>query len=672
MFVLIPLFPLVGAAVNGLLGVRFFSRRAVGAMAVGAAGLGFAAAVAAFAGLLRAADPVSVRTLFTWIPASLVRTASGGTRLAPARPGLPLRLPGRGHDARRHRRGPPDPHLLPRLHGARQELRPFLLLSQPLHRSPCSSSSSGPTWASCSSAGRAWGFAPISSSASGSPRTRPPTPAGRPSSPTGSATSVSCSARASSFTPWGRSISAAIAAAVEAGTLAKGTATAAALLLFLGATGKSAQIPLYTWLPDAMEGPTPVSALIHAATMVTAGVYMVARLHTLFTFSGTALTVVALTGAFTAVYAATMGLVQTDIKRVLAYSTISQIGFMFIGLGVGAYAAGIFHLMTHAFFKSLLFLAAGSVIHALSGEQDMRRMGGLRTRIPRTYRVFLVGALAISGIPGLSGFFSKDEILASAFASGNYLVWALGLAGAAMTAFYMFRLIFLTFEGEARSSDEAARHLHESPPVMLVPLEILAVLADRRRVRRPAPRPRRRGLVRPLPRAERGAPRASPARGDGGPPHGPLGRRRRRRDRRRPGGLRQAEGRAGPPLRREVPRPLPARFQEILRRRGLRKDLRGRRPRARPHRGLDRPASHRRRGRRRRARASAGSRAGPSPSTRGSSTARSTASAKPTSPSRPACAACRPAASTTTPWPSCWASSSSSPSPSPSFKPWRR
>jgi NADH-quinone oxidoreductase subunit L len=226
-----------------------------------------------------------------------------------------------------------------------------------------------------------------------------------------------------------------------------------------------------------MEGPTPVSALIHAATMVTAGVYMVARLHALFSFSGTALTVVALTGAFTAVYAATMAFVQTDIKRVLAYSTISQIGYMFMGLGVGAYAAGIFHLMTHAFFKSLLFLAAGSVIHALSGEQDMRKMGGLRVRISRTYRVFLVGALAISGIPGLSGFFSKDEILASAYASGHYLVWGLGLAGAAMTAFYMFRLIFLTFHGEERLSPEAGHHLHESPPVMLVPLQILAVLA---------------------------------------------------------------------------------------------------------------------------------------------------------------------------------------------------
>jgi NADH-quinone oxidoreductase subunit L len=268
-----------------------------------------------------------------------------------------------------------------------------------------------------------------------------------------------------------------IAENVEAGALSPGLATAAALLLFLGATGKSAQIPLYTWLPDAMEGPTPVSALIHAATMVTAGVYMVARMHVLFEFSGTALTVVAVVGALTAVYAATMGFVQTDIKRVLAYSTISQIGYMFIGLGVGAFSAGVFHLMTHAFFKSLLFLASGSVIHALSGEQDMRRMGGLRGRIPRTYRVFLVGALAIAGIPGLSGFFSKDEILASAFGSGHYLVWGLGILGAGMTAFYMFRLIFMTFYGKEKVEPEALHHLHESPNVMLRPLEILALLS---------------------------------------------------------------------------------------------------------------------------------------------------------------------------------------------------
>jgi NADH-quinone oxidoreductase subunit L len=226
-----------------------------------------------------------------------------------------------------------------------------------------------------------------------------------------------------------------------------------------------------------MEGPTPVSALIHAATMVTAGVYMVARMHALFELSGTALTVVGLIGVLTAVYAATMALVQNDIKRVLAYSTISQIGYMFVGLGVGAFSAGIFHLVTHAFFKSLLFLAAGSVIHALSGEQDMRKMGGLKAHLPRTRLVFVVGALAIAGVPGLSGFFSKDEILSSAFASGHYAVWALGLAGAGLTAFYMFRLIFLTFDGRERFEPEVRRHLHESPRVMLVPLQILAALA---------------------------------------------------------------------------------------------------------------------------------------------------------------------------------------------------
>jgi len=261
------------------------------------------------------------------------------------------------------------------------------------------------------------------------------------------------------------------------GALSKGTATAAALLLFLGAVGKSAQIPLYTWLPDAMEGPTPVSALIHAATMVTAGVYMVARLNALYSFSGTALTVVGFIGALTAVYAATMALVQHDIKRVLAYSTISQIGYMFLGLGVGAFSAGIFHLMTHAFFKSLLFLAAGSVIHALEGEQDLRRMGGLRRRLPWTYRVFLIGALAIAGFPGLAGFFSKDEILAAAFGTGHYAVWALGLAGAGLTAFYMFRLIFRAFYGPETSGPGAERPVHESPPVMLRPLRVLAGLS---------------------------------------------------------------------------------------------------------------------------------------------------------------------------------------------------
>ncbi len=259
--------------------------------------------------------------------------------------------------------------------------------------------------------------------------------------------------------------------------LTVGTATAISLLLFMGACGKSAQLPLHTWLPDAMEGPTPVSALIHAATMVTAGVYMVARAHALFERSGVALDVVAWVGVATAVFAATIGLAQTDIKRVLAYSTVSQLGYMFVGVGVGAYAAGIYHLVTHAFFKALLFLGAGSVIHALSGEQDLRRMGGLWRALPRTRDTMLVATVAISGIPPFSGFFSKDEILAGAFFAHRYAIFALGLVGSALTAFYMWRLVFLTFFGGTRVTPEAAHHLHESPPVMTVPLWILAVLA---------------------------------------------------------------------------------------------------------------------------------------------------------------------------------------------------
>jgi len=275
----------------------------------------------------------------------------------------------------------------------------------------------------------------------------------------------------------GRSSFAAINAAPGSGLLGPGLVTLIAILLFVGATGKSAQIPLYVWLPAGLEGPTPVSALIHAATMVTAGVYMVCRLSGLFTASPTAASVVAWVGAITAVYAATMALVQHDIKRVLAYSTISQIGYMFVGCGVGAYAAGMFHLLTHAFFKSLLFLAAGSVIHALGGEQDMRRMGGLRKRLPVTFPVFLVGALAISGIPFLSGFFSKDAILTGAFAGGHYAVYALGLAAAVMTAFYMFRLVYVTFYGAERTSLAPGAHIHESPRAMTVPLVILALLS---------------------------------------------------------------------------------------------------------------------------------------------------------------------------------------------------
>src|SRR5574341_1093571 len=226
--------------------------------------------------------------------------------------------------------------------------------------------------------------------------------------------------------------------------------TLIALLLFVGATGKSAQLPLYVWLPDAMEGPTPVSALIHAATMVTAGVFMVARCAPIFTLSPTAMTVVAVVGGLTAVFAATIGLVQTDIKRIIAYSTISQLGYMFLGLGVGAYAAGIFHLMTHAFFKALLFLGAGSVIHALAGEQDLRGMGGLRRSLRVTAGCFLVGALANAGIIPFAGFWSKDEILLAAYASGHRLLWIVGALTAAGTGFYMFRLYFLAFEGESR------------------------------------------------------------------------------------------------------------------------------------------------------------------------------------------------------------------------------
>ena len=253
--------------------------------------------------------------------------------------------------------------------------------------------------------------------------------------------------------------------------------TAATLLLFLGATGKSAQIPLYTWLPDAMEGPTPVSALIHAATMVTAGVYMVARCHVLFLLAPVSLETVAIVGAATAVFAATIGLVQNDIKRVLAYSTVSQLGYMFFACGVGAFGAGVFHLMTHAFFKALLFLGAGSVIHALSGEQDLRRMGGLSRRLPWTHLTMLAGTIAIAGVPPFAGFFSKDEILSDAFASGHLVLWMLGLTGAVLTGFYMLRLYLLAFRGASRVTPEAEHHLHESPPSMVAPLVLLAVLS---------------------------------------------------------------------------------------------------------------------------------------------------------------------------------------------------
>jgi len=249
------------------------------------------------------------------------------------------------------------------------------------------------------------------------------------------------------------------------------------LLLFLGATGKSAQIPLYVWLPDAMEGPTPVSALIHAATMVTAGVYMVARCHVLYEHAPGIMLLVAIIGALTALLAASIALVQNDIKRVLAYSTISQLGYMFLACGVGAFGAAIFHLMTHAFFKALLFLGSGSVIHAMNGEQDMRRMGGLKERLPTTYRTFWIGTLAIAGIPPLAGFFSKDEILLNTYVNGHIALWAVAAITALMTAFYMGRLMYKTFYGEFRGDEETKHHLHESPETMLVPLRVLALLS---------------------------------------------------------------------------------------------------------------------------------------------------------------------------------------------------
>ncbi len=252
--------------------------------------------------------------------------------------------------------------------------------------------------------------------------------------------------------------------------------TVITLLLFMGATGKSAQLPLYVWLPDAMEGPTPVSALIHAATMVTAGVYMVARCHALYDLAPLSANVVATVGALTALFSASIGMTQYDIKRVLAYSTISQLGYMFLAVGLGAYVAGIFHLMTHAFFKALLFLGAGSVMHALANETDIRKMGGLKDKIPITHWTFLIGTLAIAGAPPLSGFISKDEILLSAF-EGNKVLWAIAWITAGMTAFYMFRLYYRTFWGQSRVPQEVEHHVHEAPPSMTIPLVVLAIFS---------------------------------------------------------------------------------------------------------------------------------------------------------------------------------------------------
>ena len=262
----------------------------------------------------------------------------------------------------------------------------------------------------------------------------------------------------------------------KAGSASTGTITAIALLLFVGAMGKSAQIPLYTWLPDAMAGPTPVSALIHAATMVTAGIYMVVRSNIFYSISDTASEFVAIVGALTALFAATIGLLQTDIKKVLAYSTVSQLGLMFLALGVGAYSSAVYHVTTHAFFKALLFLGAGSVIHAMGGEQDIRKMGGLKKALPVTFLTMFLGTIAISGLPPFSGFFSKDEILAHVYEHSKFL-WFIGVLTSMLTAFYMFRMMFLTFWGSFRGTHEQEHHLHDSPKSMTIPLMVLAVLA---------------------------------------------------------------------------------------------------------------------------------------------------------------------------------------------------
>ncbi|MCX6997175.1 MAG: NADH-quinone oxidoreductase subunit L [Kiritimatiellaeota bacterium] len=476
-FYWIPFFPLLGFLINGLIGLRRFSNRAVHAVAVAAVGLSFLTALWSCGALLAAGNVAGEKVLFTWIPANLIHLAdqvSGASFqiafafrfdaltavmcLVVTGVGLLIHIYSIGYMA--HDKSYARFFAYLNLFTAAMLV---LVLGANLAVMFIGWEGVG----LCSYLLIGFWFTKDSAAQ-----------AGKKAFITNRIGDFGFLLGAGLLL-WflGTMDFNAIAAGVTQGLLTKSVATAAALLLFLGATGKSAQLPLYTWLPDAMEGPTPVSALIHAATMVTAGVYMVARLNVLFTFSGTALTVVALTGGLTACYAATMGLVQFDIKRVLAYSTISQIGYMFLGLGVGAYSAGIFHLMTHAFFKSLLFLAAGSVIHALSGEQDMRRMGGLRRRIPQTYVVFLIGAIAIAGLPPFAGFFSKDEILAAAFASGQYTAWALGMVGALMTAFYMFRLIFMTFFGPERMTHEVAYHIHESPRIMLRPLQILAGLS---------------------------------------------------------------------------------------------------------------------------------------------------------------------------------------------------
>jgi NADH-quinone oxidoreductase subunit L len=476
MFYLIPVFPLIGVLLNGLFGIKYFSKKLIHTIAVAGVGLSFIFSVISFLQIANSAEPYLIKNLFTWVPANLVNLSNSTAasfaidfafRFDPLTAVMTMVVTGVGllihiysigymaHDASYAR------------FFAYLNLFTFAMLILVLGANLAVMFIGWEGVGLCSYLLIGFWFNKDSAANAGK--------------------KAFITNRVGDFGfilgiglliyHLGTVDVAQISELIKSGSITQETATIIALLLFVGATGKSAQIPLYTWLPDAMEGPTPVSALIHAATMVTAGVYMVARMNVLFTFSGTALTVVALVGVITAVYAATMGFVQNDIKRVLAYSTISQIGYMFVGLGVGAYAAGIFHLMTHAFFKSLLFLSAGSVIHAMSGQQDMRKMGGLRKHIPKTFTVFFIGALAIAGIPGLSGFFSKDEILASAYASGNYVVWALGLAGAGMTAFYMFRLIFMTFYGDERIEPEAKHHLHESPNVMVRPLQVLALLS---------------------------------------------------------------------------------------------------------------------------------------------------------------------------------------------------
>ncbi|MFH0977245.1 MAG: NADH-quinone oxidoreductase subunit L [Spirochaetota bacterium] len=476
MFYLIPVFPLIGVLLNGLFGIKYFPKKLVHSIAVAGIGLSFIFSVISFFQIANSTEPYLIKTLFTWVPASIVNLSNNGATsfvidfafrfdsltsvmtLVVTGVGLLIHIYSIGymaHDASYAR------------FFTYLNLFSFAMLILVLGANLAIMFIGWEGVGLCSYLLIGFWFNKDSAANAGK--------------------KAFITNRVGDFGfligigfliyYFGTIDVAQISTLVEGGNITKETATIIALCLFVGATGKSAQIPLYTWLPDAMEGPTPVSALIHAATMVTAGVYMVARMNVLFTYSGTALAVVALVGVITAVYAATMGFVQTDIKRVLAYSTISQIGYMFVGLGVGAYAAGVFHLMTHAFFKSLLFLSAGSVIHAMSGQQDMRKMGGLRKHIPKTFLVMFVATLAISGIPGFSGFFSKDEILASAYASGNYLVWALGVVGAGMTAFYMFRLIFMTFYGDERIDHEAKHHLHESPNVMIKPLQVLAILS---------------------------------------------------------------------------------------------------------------------------------------------------------------------------------------------------